>query len=315
MFCPDQAAHKKPRQLQVDSASNIMANSLKRKDDSSREDRRIEMGDVLIDLEWYVGGAHIVDETFLVLYDSEPTKDLLFNSSILSPGHSFPLLVSPIMEGKSRWFGNDSQESSATEMSIIKSYFRHTLDLSNSSLWSGRYWIVAWSAVDKGYGASGQGYPETVSPQSYFSNIRTNPNFICDKLEPQSDIKTPRTCRGKRYWASDFVEIEVSHLEKTISIVAATKDCAWWESNKLVSVFGKTIASHDSSIQSKDVREAVEESISFITFETKYIMLFVGALIIISLVSMVASYWRRLRIYTTLANNPYLNLPTGFQRI
>lgn len=311
-------AHKKGRSLQVETVSNVMVNTAKKKDDS-REERHVDRVETLLGVDWYVGGAHSVQQTFLVIYDTQPSKELEFDSSILSTHTSFPMLISPYLSGNSRWFTNDTQSTTWMELPTIKSSFHHTIDFSNISLSSGRYWIVAWSVVDQEYGAVGQGFPETSGPQSYFSNLRTNPMFSCEPTSGQSDVKNPRTCHGRRYWASDSIEIEVSNnggseRDKLVNVVSAIKDCAWWESKTITIGNGKKYDSHEAS-QSKDIHDAVEESISFIAFETKYIMMFVGVLIFISVASMIASYWRRLRIYTALANNPYLNLPTGFQRL
>jgi hypothetical protein len=315
------SAHKKPRILQVESASNIMANSEKIKEEKSREERRMEKGDTLLALDWYVGGAHTVDQTFLVLHDTEPTKDMELDGPMVNVQHKFPILLSPIMKGHSRWYSNDSQQTSSfVELPTVKSSYHHTIDFANITVAAGRYWIAVWSMVDQDYGKVGQGYPDTSAPQSYFSNLRTNPSFSCEPISGQVDLKNPRSCHGRKYWVSDPIEIEVSggndRNDKLVTVLSGVKDCAWWESKHPFSASNKMNSIHDQSSNppSKEIHEAVEESISFIAFETKYILLFVAALLLISGISMIASYWRRLRIYTALANNPYLNLPTGFQR-
>jgi hypothetical protein len=69
-----------------------------------------------------------------------------------------------------------------------------------------------------------------------------------------------------------------------------------------------TLLSPSSSIlSSNDIH-------SFLSAERIYLWIFVAVAMVLMVISKIASHRRRNQIYNALANNPYLSLPTGFQR-
>jgi hypothetical protein len=48
--------------------------------------------------------------------------------------------------------------------------FEYLLSSGAAILPPGKYWLVAWSAVDLNWGVAGQGFPSNMPPQSYLVN-------------------------------------------------------------------------------------------------------------------------------------------------
>lgn len=193
---------------------------------------------------------------------------------------------------------------------------------SSGTFLRGKYWIVAWAMVDQEYGAVGQGHPKDLGPMSYYANLRTNSASRC-----AATGSLARSCQGRRYWPSDFLELDVND-DGVLVHVRSVQHCAWWEyplaSSSVSDTGGGT---HDRSpssssanadmnarreIPSPSLVDAVAESYSF---ERSYFFYFLVMLLAGLLCWHTASYWRRNRIYSTLVSNKYLNLPTGFQSL
>lgn len=355
------------RQLQSDSMNNILSDRKRFGNNNKKENNNNNAGGSFdkdgssynpkLRMEWYVGGAHRVEKTFLAwhsipdvgnnvvnpsnwkAYLSSPSFEDHVLDNLLQTGsnsNNGPILASPIFSGKSRWFTSDDHMHfdgfDEHSLSASGSLFSHQIDFTNESdpavgmLSSGRYWLVAWTVVDQDFGAENQGYPANSSPQSYYSNIRTKSGFTCENIGD-------RECHGKRYWPSDYVEVEVhnnlnkrelgkrgaggGNLETFVKIIDSVKHCAWWEYQSVKSrkSIPKSVHSKDISETNHEIALEVQESFLFLNFERGYIILFLTVLFFICVISMIASYWRRLRVYTTVLNNRYLNLPTGFVRV
>jgi hypothetical protein len=322
-------------------------------------DTNIDRGQRL-EVSWYVGGAETVDETFLMLHDTIPTADTFLtippvtNTNMSDSHGSFPILVSPVFQGKSRWFsGNvtytNDQRRTVSQPSFVKSsttadeplfpqtVYQQTLDLSMSSpLWArvpaGQYFLVAWSRVDGKWGNSGQGYPRG-SPQSYLANLRNDDSFTCESnRHPKSTTsRKERTCHGHKYWPSQAATIQVlasdNNREKSLSVLNIVTDCTWWaEGGKTMppsppsTSFPLSDTNSVDGVTNQDIVGAADTDsedgpFSFLLFETKYLLWLLTMLCFVSVCSMVASRWRRSRVYTALLNNPYLHVPTGWQRV
>lgn len=345
------------RRLQSDSMNNILSNqkrfgtSNSNKKDNSNSltynsgDKKLFSFNPKLSVQWYVGGAHVVDKTFLAWHPSatfNPSnwkayletnsfEDHGLDAAIGSQHHhqreKFPLLASSILSGESRWFSNKEMDFETSRFDALpdssNALFSSTIDFKSlnltSHLTSGRYWLVAWSVVDQDFAQVNQGFPANSGPQSYYSNIRTKSQFSCESIGEKD-------CHGKRYWPSDFIEIEI-HREASssdgnkndyfVKVVDSVKHCAWWEYQSLKNIKGTIpkMNNKDLSATNHEIEIEVEESYFFLSFERGYIILFLSVLFVICMVSMIASYWRRLRVYSTVLNNRYLNLPTGFVRV
>jgi hypothetical protein len=363
-----------------------------------------------MNIEWYIGGAINVDETFLSLFSFRPsssssskpkltsTEDFTSYLSYISNDHMIEkalassksnsnlrsssatshhhhrhpyekynehfdihILPSSIHKnGKSRWDLTASSSSMLNDTKVDPLLPRNLFKvndiplealLSSKDLRSGStinsdgkyvFWLIAWSSVDSSFGKKGQGYPEGIEPQAYYSNIRTNPLWDCSPvIDKQNNLS--KHCQGRRYWPSDYIEIIIDQNFTTIT-VQSVEHCSWWEfaSNKKESFQIKSKVSSSStsslssllpplssfSINTSSFTTSGNDSIimipyhifyqsdenTFFTTERIYLVICLLLTVLVTVLSLIASYLRRNRVYSALINNRYLNLPTGFQR-
>ncbi len=227
-----------------------------------------------LNTQWYVGGGFEVSETFLALHsfsrapvlqttqdftqylrfianDAALEKALEKTGDISQLGESKMKIVSSVMKGSTRWtfenLNNLSASTVSSDAELLKpaklfhgkiSLQQHFFPLIKSFLSANTsmkerkfsFWLIAWSKVDIDFGRVGQGYPSHLPPQSHYSNIRTNSEWNCSYVGKEN----ARTCQGRKYWPSDFIEIEVDLIEAKVRVKKEVLDCAWWEyhSNK-----------------------------------------------------------------------------------
>ncbi len=251
-------------------------------------------------LEWYVGGSFNVDATFLTLSRSvsfdraglrsysnflklfggdEELDTLLSGPTGQSPSKD-PLglkLISPVFHGQARWYENVTNPPSL-KRAQSSSYYADSDPLSPKSTFShaipvdsilqslkepnSTMWLVIWAKVDQNFGKEGQGYPTELHPQSYFSNIRSNSHWKCHP----TGRTTQRTCQGRRYWPSEFIELAVSSNGKLA--VTGAKHCSWWNYTTILEASTQSAHNHKiggfrpnfttSESQDSSVREAFE---------------------------------------------------------
>lgn len=189
----------------------------------------------------------------------------------------------------------------------------------------GKYWIVAWAMVDQSYGVVGQGQPTTSHPMSYYANIRTRSTTHCERTGPDA-----RTCQGRRYWPSDFIELDVLEDGK-VAHMRHVLHCATWSmpspQSASASAVPVSVSSADNDLMYQQEHQQqqqflqhkapiasfqsdVEESYAF---EQSYMFVFLMLLFVVLVVWHVSSYMRRNRIYASVTSNKYLKLPTGFR--
>jgi hypothetical protein len=190
----------------------------------------------------------------------------------------------------------------------------------STSYLKGKYWILAWAVVDQEYGSVDQGYPAGLGPMSYYANIRTKSETRCETTGPEH-----RTCHGRRYWPSDFIELDVLE-DGTIAYMKHVLDCASWSMpqskgsvNSLAAskqVLNETIApqepmrQHLNKSPSSSFQSDVEESYSLEQFYMLFMLVLLGTVFVVWHLS---SCWKRNRIYASVTSNKYLKLPTGFR--
>lgn len=284
---------------------------------------------------------------------SDPTAvglnnlDLLSSSSLLSTGshadaleHVSPASTPNAGDSKFRSTSVKAKSSMASGVSgmhdRLRRYPRHLEDSSihdnvharylsvsgntNSSssvsAVRGKYWIVAWAMVDQDYGNRGQGYPRDSGPMSYYANIRTKSETKCVVTGPDK-----RTCQGRRYWPSDFMEIEIGE-DGNIVHMRHVLHCATWtmptHTSTLTLMSSLADGVEDSSLPHHyapkppipSLQPDIDNSYSF---ERSYIFSFLILVFAGFSVWQLAGYWRRHRIYATVMSNKYLKLPTGFR--
>lgn len=174
----------------------------------------------------------------------DTTEDISLGSPDL-----FPVVASPVDSGLSRWAEStkgraskspsnvsnvnaplsDSVKYSDTDPLRPLSSYRavaqpyHTAAQRDFS--PGRYWLVAWSMVDQHYGATGQGYPADMPPQSHLANVRTNPEW--------HKTAGHRSVHGRLFWPSDPVEVVV-HSNGSYHVASTVTHCAWWDRAQIV---------------------------------------------------------------------------------
>lgn len=213
------------------------------------------------------------------------------------------------------------------------------------------FWIIAWAKVDSAFSEGKQGFPQHLPPQSHYANLRTNSHWLCEKVPGSRKEIAPRECHGRRYWPSDFLELSYFPQNNSLSI-RSVKECAFWQlsqSNQNIQQFsdilfpstttttalGSAPVSRDDNrtVANASTSETVVEDQSptpypiffrspsedvqappLLSTERLYILLCLLLALGIVVYSRLSSNWRRNQIYATLANNPYLRLPTGFQK-
>jgi hypothetical protein len=214
----------------------------------------------------------------------------------------------------------------------------HTRSASSGGI-LGKFWIVAWSVVDSNYGMTSQGYPSGLGPMSHYANIRTNSNWHCATVG-----KDQRTCQGRRYWPSDFIEL-ILYQDGNIQMTKAVLHCAWWnytipfaqqqqspqpkkginsdlhneDEDSIFSIrksrgtLGTVKKAHEKQFDSFSSHVGNENEDLDESFQRYYLGYFIGMIFLTLLVWYIANIWRRNRVYMALISNKYLNLPTGFQ--
>lgn len=178
----------------------------------------------------------------------------------------------------------------------------------------GKYWVVAWAVVDQDFGHAGQGFPSESGPMSYYSNIRTHSETKCVPTGSEQ-----RTCRGRRYWPSEVVELDVAD-DGTVTHINPVLHCAAWSRASDGNGQGYHAATH-----SEDLTGTTEHSPqpaipslqpdieSSYMFERSYMLSMIALATVGLLLWHAASCWRRHRIYASVMGNKYLQLPTGFR--
>ena len=182
-----------------------------------------------VDLTWMVGGAFHVENTFVELVKApmnyiEKEKQNNFNyylellDSYVSTNNNgrrlrdrdtfnrrlTPKKIPAYSEsGDGKWANVLSGRNT--------SYFHNTVKLTTSTntdgdgsaitLQPGEYWLIAWTEVDKDWGASSQGFPKDKQPQSHLANARTNSGW--------SSSNNGRQIKGRQLWPSEHVAILV----------------------------------------------------------------------------------------------------------
>lgn len=212
------------------------------------------------------------------------------------------------------------QYNDVDKQSIIVSERELSISLSSSSATPsvrGKYWVVAWAVVDQDFGHVGQGFPSESGPMSYYSNIRTHSDTKCVPTGPEQ-----RTCRGRRYWPSELIELDVSD-DGTVTHMSPVLHCAAW--TRPIEGNGQghhTTAHGEDLVTNTDITEhAPQPAIpslqpdieSSYLFERSYMMTMIAFAIVGLLLWHGASCWRRHRIYASVMGNKYLQLPTGFR--
>jgi hypothetical protein len=201
--------------------------------------------------------------------------------------------------------------------------------------------IEAWSRVDSTVSDTvGQGYPEVLSPQSYYSNLRNTENIECKRSIKNtvyaSQSSNENRCEGHKYWNSLPLVLEITFMNHSITSVKqlhAIEHCAHWNLPTAASVntsidekvlfSGRYSLDHLLQMNSSTASENKKKRMKFtehkekhfqtlVSTDTGYIIAFIAVLILGSIVSMIVSSWRRSRIYSSVRNNPYLSLPSAF---
>jgi hypothetical protein len=203
----------------------------------------------------------------------------------------------------------------------LGSLFSSSASSQASSSLKGKYWILAWATVDQEYGSAGQGQPAELGPMSYYANIRTKSQTRCEMTGPEQ-----RTCRGRRYWPSDFIELDVLE-DGTIAHMRHVLHCASWSMPQS----GITATNLVSSKQDRNDTTAPEEPMHKLylnkspsaifqsdvaesySLEKSYTFLMVVLFITVFVAWHLSACWKRSRIYASVMSNKYLNLPTGFR--
>lgn len=246
-----------------------------------------------IHVEWYVGGATTVDETFLSFHTvpidktqqkSNPQQlenylsDWRSYLSDMDTVMSTKIIASPTFSGHSRWkkVQNSSQDHSQSDKNnqwhkILPNYEHNDpLKPSNvfsSSVNSGKklpspdtYWLVAWAKVDQSYGKSNQGSGSpSGAPQSYVSNLRTNSDWTKTLRYNDKGQKVERIVKGRVWWPSDPIIVQIDNNGK-LTIDSVVVHCHWWEPITLSTVsptVTRTVSSTVSSTVSTTVSTTV----------------------------------------------------------
>jgi hypothetical protein len=312
----------------------------------------------------YISNDHMIEKA---LVNSKVRSNLRPSSSASSSSHhryekyndyfDIHILSSSFHKnGNSRWDVSSSSFSNDTKTDpLLPRNIFNAVDIPIEALLSSKtkefkvnnegkyvFWLIAWSSVDSSYGNKGQGYPEGIEPQSYYSNIRTNPLWSCSTvMDKRNNI--PKHCQGRRYWPSDYIEITIDQNLTSIT-VQSIEHCSWWEfsTKKKENYVIKSSSSSSSSTSSLSSLLPPLSSFSFntssfttrngsivmipyhifyqsdeksfFTTERVYLIICLLLTVLVTVLSLIASYLRRNRVYSALINNRYLNLPTGFQR-
>lgn len=195
-------------------------------------------------VDWYVGGASQVDDTFLAWHTPLPTNEKVYSKldstgtvkitdwttyseALLSKSLAkewmsrsnnttasmFPFISTDSLNGRGRWQGGFNVSNHAHYKTHIFPVFQN-----GTFFPAGEYWLVAWTRVDTVFARNTQGAPK-IQPQSHYANIRTNSDW---KKKGGS-----RQSVGRTYWPSDPVFIVVKE-DQSYHIEAKNLDCAWW---------------------------------------------------------------------------------------
>lgn len=257
---------------------------------------------------WYVGGAHSVDTTFLtlsrapeeVLPSDEQLDGLLGRRGEPRAEADDLQLVSALLSGGSRWA--DTEAEGRASIAVPAQLFRHALRTPEEVLREGQRFVVrAWAAVDAPYAVPDQGQPAG-APKSHYVALRTS-----------SGVRTPSEVAGRRYWSSAPIVIMRGNGTATSSVVLrAPLHCVDWSTSSAVHRHADThvVANTSSGVQEVQGVEAAE----------RVYLLGCLALLLLGaagggLAGCVWRLLRRQRVYSSVASNRYLSLPTGFQQV
>lgn len=192
---------------------------------------------ITIHLNWYVGGSFRVDATWWSLHEAVKGVDVstadwsvLLDSlhpPINTANSGYAMNVTATQTGLGRW---------ATPSAEDPPEFRATAHLAPSELKmqvGTVYWFVAWAVVDQHWGASKQGKPDNLPPQSYLVNSRT----IIDSKETEefmrTDARGEKIVVSRRHWPSDPIAMALDDQAGLLT-ADAVLHCAWWDRQKIV---------------------------------------------------------------------------------
>lgn len=221
-----------------------------------------------MDVQWSVGGSLTVDATWLSWHPAEITEPEMSSSTALGLGawqvlhteidkvagtlqnaaSSDPATVaaalkevglgpaSEVQSGRGLWGSRSAQNTRPTAPAVDPFGAKFSARVhAPADLGAGEYWLAAWAVVDKAWGEKGQGHPTELGPQSWLSLARTNtsvhytthahPVRPSDQHWPAG--LQPRSVQGRVMWASAPLRVRVAE-DRSLSVVAATLDCAWW---------------------------------------------------------------------------------------
>jgi len=153
-------------------------------------------------VQWYVGGASTVDKTWLSWHRSAPKR-----------GHDveggLTVEASSVLSGQAKWgvptpLAIDASHEGRFVADVMPPP-SHLLDAGESTLW-----LVAHAVVDQKWGASGQGHPHDLGPQSHLVQMRTNSSYKASSFAAfnSKDIRL----HGRTEWLSDAMEVAVGAI-------------------------------------------------------------------------------------------------------
>ena len=188
-----------------------------------------------IRVQWYVGGAVTVDQTWLAWHRSPPTQQR-HDTDPVDRDSKVIAMASEVLTGQARWGVSDPLAMNVKqEGQFVATVVPPPTHLTKSE-GGGSLWLVAHAVVDQKWGSPGQGtcthdawvyvvstyalaliclfsnfiilgYPHDLGPQSHLVQMRTNASYRASAFSSfdPDDVKL----RGRVEWLSDAIEVEV----------------------------------------------------------------------------------------------------------
>eukprot|EP00605_Chrysophyceae_sp_TOSAG23-4_P001873 GSChrysophyteH1.ASY1.ANO1.2067.1 assembled CDS len=186
-----------------------------------------------LSIEWSVGGGSNVDNTWLQWHPVGATEEEMYpragddtylfskltTPQTLPPQAKRRSLADPLLDPYHAKFSD--------EVNMPSSHLHGTSKSSDDH--QELFWLVAWAEVDSSWGATSQGDPQNVGPQSHLVNARTDDKYFQSNTQSTLDSVEPRVIQGRKYWPSEPILVSVSKAQNRMEVLAFTKYCAFWD--------------------------------------------------------------------------------------